>query len=86
MENVLADIQRRYSDIKLNIDKLKCRPLEIKNETISKIEEIRKILKGPTEEYLATIEKLQNQISKIEAYSCFEDGKFKLVNTHLYKV
>lgn len=53
---------------------------EIKAETTLKIEEIRFTLRGSTEEYLHIIDKLQNQVSKIEAYSCFEDEKLKLVN------
>lgn len=78
-ENKLSAIQSQSEKLKNIICQQKARIDEIKTETTLKIKEIQIILKGSTGEYLHTIDKLQNQVSKVEAYSCFEDGKLKLV-------
>lgn len=77
---VLYGIQKRCIETKRNTDEQKHRLDNLQNETACKIKEIRDILREPTEEYLRIMDKLQNQISKIEAHACFEDGKTKLVN------
>lgn len=82
MENILEDLQRRFEETKRKKDQQMSQLELIKTEMISKINEVRNILKGPADEYLRTLNQLQNRISKIEAYSCFEDGKLKLVTMH----
>lgn len=82
MEKVFGDIQKRREETKRNIDDKKHRLDNIINEANSKINEIQDILKKPTEEYLRTMDKIQIQISKIEAHACFEEGKIKLVNKY----
>lgn len=83
MENNLFDIQSRYEETRRNTCQQKSRLHDIQTETTLKINETRNIFKKPTEEYLHTINKLQNKICKIEAYACFEDGKMKLVNIRM---
>lgn len=80
MEKSLFDIKSHYEETKRNTYQQKSRLHDIQSETTLKINETQNIFKRPTEEYLRTIDKLQNQICKIEAYACFEDGKIKLVN------
>jgi len=82
MENILEDLQRRFEEAKRKKDQQMSQLEPIKSDMISKINAVRDILKGPADEYLRTLNQLQNRISKIEAYSCFEDGKLKLVTMH----
>lgn len=79
MEKALFHIQSHYEETKRNTLQQKSQLHEIQTDTTLKIDETKNIFKRPTEEYLRTIEKLQDQICKIEAYACFEDGKLKLV-------
>lgn len=80
MEKLLANIENCCKVTKQKTKDQTSRLSEIKIKTEMKINELRNIFKGPTEKYLCTIDKLQYEISKIEAYSCFEDGKQKLVS------
>lgn len=80
MEKVLANIEICCKVTKQKTKDQTSRLSEIKIKTEIKINELRNIFKKPTEKYLCTIDKLQNEIAKIEANSCFEDGKQKLVS------
>lgn len=86
MEVILGDIQKRCDETKRKTNEQKHRLDNLHNETLCKIKEIRDILRGPTQQYLRTMDKLENQISKIEAYACFEDGKTKLVNKLMLRI
>jgi len=81
LEKTLADNLRCCDETKTYKYQQKSALDKIKSETKLKINDLRRNLKAPAEAYLNTIDKLQNQISKIEAYSCFENDQLKLVNT-----
>jgi len=81
LETILAEKLRCCDEIKTYKFQQKSVLDKIKSETKLKIDHLRRVLKAPAEEYLNTISKLQNQISKIEAYSCFENEQLKLVIT-----
>lgn len=81
MENILAEKLRCCDETKTYKYQQKSVLSQIKSETKLKLNDLRRILKAPAQEYLNTIDKLQNQISKIEAYSCFENDQLNLVNT-----
>lgn len=80
LEKILEEKLRCCDEIKTYKYQQKSVLGKIKSETKLKINDLRRILKAPAEEYLNTINKLQNQISQIEAYSCFENDQLKLVN------
>lgn len=81
MKKASDDIQSSYAETKLNINQQKSRLDEIISETALKINKTRVFLNGLTEEYLITIDKLQNEVSKLEAASCFENDTLTIVNT-----
>lgn len=81
LETILAEKLRCCDEIKTYKYQQKSVLGKIQSETKLKINELRRVLKAPAEEYLNTINKLQNQISKIEAYSCFENEQLKHVIT-----
>lgn len=85
MEKNLNEIQHRYEETKRSKNEQKFQLNKIKTEIASKIKKIIDVIMEPTNEYLHTIDELQNQISKIEAHCCFENGKLKLVS-YKYKV
>jgi len=80
-EKILAEKLRCCDETKTYKYQQKSVLSQIKSETKLKLNDLRRILKAPVDEYLNTINKLQNQISKIEAYSCFENDQLNLVNT-----
>lgn len=82
MERVLSDLQRQHDETKRKKEQQLSQLETIKADTNAEIIEIRSVLKGPADEYLRTLNQLQNRISKIQAYSCFEDGKLKHVTIH----
>lgn len=84
MEKVLANINQCYELTKQKTKEQNSRLNEIKIKTELKINELQNIFKRPIEEYLCTIDQLKNKIAKIEAYSCFEDKKQKLVGFIMY--
>lgn len=81
LEKNLAETLRCCDEIKTRKYQQKSVLGNIHTKTKLKINDLHRALKAQTDEYLNTIDKLQNQISKIEAYSCFEKEKMKLVNT-----
>jgi len=81
LEKILAEKLRCCDETKTYKYQQKSVLSKIKSETKLKLNDLRRILKAPAEEYLNTIDKLQNQISKIEAYSCFENDQLNHVNT-----
>lgn len=81
LEKILEEKLRCCDEIKTYKYQQKSVLGKIKSETKLKINDLRRILKAPAEEYLNTINKLQNQISQMEAYSCFENDQLKHVNT-----
>jgi len=83
MEKDFANLQRRLEETIKKKNQQITRLDEIKIDMLSKISEERDLLTGPADEYLRIIDRLQNQISKIEAFSCFENGKLKHVNSIL---
>ncbi|XP_022170353.1 uncharacterized protein LOC111033754 isoform X2 [Myzus persicae] len=85
LEKILAEKLRCCDEIKTYKYQQKSVLGNIKSETKLKINELRRILKAPAEEYLNTINKLQNQISKIEAYSCFENDQLKHMSSIMQK-
>ncbi|XP_025194269.1 putative leucine-rich repeat-containing protein DDB_G0290503 [Melanaphis sacchari] len=85
LENILAENLRCCDEIKTYKYQQKSMLTKIKSETKLKISDLRRILKAPAEEYFNTIDKLQNQISKIEAYSCFENDQLNLMSSIMQK-
>uniref|UniRef100_A0A2S2RAA9 Uncharacterized protein n=1 Tax=Sipha flava TaxID=143950 RepID=A0A2S2RAA9_9HEMI len=83
LEKVSADIQYTYDETSRIANEHKSRLDKINTETDLKINKTRVFLNGLTEEYLDTLDKLQNEVSKIEAESCFEDEQLSLVNKNL---
>lgn len=81
MQNILINIQNCYKETKEKKNQQLLHLDEIKTSTASKINENKDILNSLANEYLRTLKKLQNQISKLEALSYFEDKKLKLVST-----
>ncbi|KAL5237034.1 hypothetical protein ACI65C_004444 [Semiaphis heraclei] len=85
LETILAEKLRCCDEIKTYKYQQKSVLGKIQSETKLKINELRRVLKAPAEEYLNTINKLQNQISKIEAYSCFENEQLKHISSIMQK-
>ncbi|CAI6357113.1 unnamed protein product [Macrosiphum euphorbiae] len=85
LEKILEEKLRCCDEIKTYKYQQKSVLGKIKSETKLKINDLRRILKAPAEEYLNTINKLQNQISQIEAYSCFENDQLKLMSSIMQK-
>ncbi|KAF0766982.1 coiled-coil domain-containing protein 83-like [Aphis craccivora] len=85
MEKILAEKLRCCDETKTYKYQQKSVLSQIKSETKLKLNDLRRILKAPAEEYLNTIDKLQNQISKIEAYSCFENDQLNLMSSIMQK-
>ncbi|XP_015372765.1 PREDICTED: golgin IMH1-like [Diuraphis noxia] len=85
LETILAEKLRCCDEIKTYKYQQKSVLDKIKSETKLKINDLRRVLKAPAEEYLNTINKLQNQISKIEAYSCFENEQLTHMSSIMQK-
>lgn len=76
---MLFDLQNRFDETSQKKN-LQTKQLDqIKTDINLEINNYRDALKGPVDEYLCTLDRLQNQTSKLEAFSCFEDGKLDLV-------
>ncbi|XP_060847536.1 interaptin-like isoform X2 [Rhopalosiphum padi] len=85
LEKILAEKLRCCDETKTYKYQQKSVLSKIKSETKLKLNDLRRILKAPAEEYLNTIDKLQNQISKIEAYSCFENDQLNHLSSIMQK-
>lgn len=79
-EKILADIHHAKEKIKQAKIQEESRLAQIKSETAFKINKTRVFLNGLTKEYLKTIDQLQNEVSKTEALSCFENNKQNAVS------
>lgn len=79
MKKIFSDLMQRHNEIQLKINQQKSQLDDLKAKTSLKLKNNWRILNELTEENLRTTDKLQNEVSKIEAYSCSEEGKLKLV-------